>query len=183
MKPILLLILFLPVVSLAQSGKNHKTTDSLTAHGWETVKRKFFSVQYPSGWTLNESGALGTTFILSSPKESDEDKFNENVTLIIQDLKGMGMDLDKYTKISEEQVNTLITNSKLIESTRIKDAGTEYHKIIYNGDQGIYRLAYEQYYWVKNERAYVLTFVTEQNKFDEYKAIGEQILNSFSFTK
>ncbi len=37
-----------------------------------------------------------------------------------------------------------------------------------------------QYYFIKNEKAYVITFSSETGKL---KAIGQKILNSFELTK
>ncbi|MCK6607950.1 MAG: hypothetical protein L6Q46_06535, partial [Flavobacterium sp.] len=86
-----------------------------------------------------------------------------------------------YTKISEDQIKTLVTNSILIESKRIKDGSDEYHRMIYTGDQGIFHLKYEQFFWIKNDKAYILTLTCEQDKFSKFKKMGEAILNSFRF--
>jgi len=77
----------------------------------------------------------------------------------------------------------MVTNSNLIESKRIKTDSDEFQKIIYTGDQGIFHLKYEQYYWVINDKAYVLTFTSEQDKFSDFKERGEKILNSFKLKK
>lgn len=146
---------------------------------WKTFDQPYYSIQYPSSWNLNQNGQMGTSFIILSPKESEQDKFSENVNLIIQDLTGKDIDLDKYTKISEEQVKTLLTNSVIIESKSFKKDNAEYRKFIYTADQGIFHLKTEQYYWVVKEKAYVLTFTSEQNKYVDYVEIGEKIMNSF----
>lgn len=126
---------------------------------------------------------METSFFLFSPLESKEDIFKENVNLLIQNLTGSNIDLDKYTEISVEQVKTMITNSNIIENNRIKNADNDYQKIIYTGVQGVYNLKIEQYYWVIDNKAYVLSLTCEQNKFDDYKNVGEDILNSFLFEK
>jgi hypothetical protein len=74
----------------------------------------------------------------------------------------------------------LLTNSDLIESKRIKKSNAEFHKLIYTGDQGVFHLKFEQYYWVIDSKAYVLTFTSEEEKFATYSETGEKILNSFS---
>lgn len=150
-----------------------------TTNDWNTLDQPNYAIQYPSTWQLNQSGQMGTSFILLSPLESDKDKFMENVNLLIQDLAGRNIDLNKFTEISEEQVKTMVTNSILIESKRVKNGDNEFHRIIYLGDQGMYRLKFEQYYWVVNSKAYILTFTTEKDKFNDYMEIGEKILNSF----
>jgi len=45
--------------------------------------------------------------------------------------------------------------------------------------QGRYELKVEQYYWVVNKEAYVLTFTSETSEYDNYQQVGESILNSF----
>ena len=150
---------------------------------WKTLNQSNYSIQYPSSWELNESGKMGTSFILFSPLESDKDKFKENVNLLIQDLSGQNIDLNKYCEISVGQIKTMITNSNLIENRREKNKRGEYHKVIYSGDQGLFQLQFEQYYWVINEKAFVLTFTTEKDKFEDFKEIGEIILNSFFLKK
>ena len=54
-----------------------------------------------------------------------------------------------------------------------------FQKVIYNDDQGIYKLKFEQYYWVKKEKAYVLTLTCEIDQFEQYIETGEEIMNSF----
>lgn len=146
---------------------------------WNTFKAAAYSINYPSSWSLDTSGQGGTKLILFSPSESEEDAFKENINLIIQDLAGHKMDLNAYTKLSTEQLKSIMTNSKILESKKIKQGSTEYHKITYSGDLQNYHLTFEQYYFVIKDLAYVLTLTTEQNKFKKYQAAGEKILNSF----
>lgn len=176
----ILFILLFPIIANAQSDK--KTGDS-DSEDWKTVKEKSFTINYPATWNLDQSGQMGTSLMLFSPVESEQDKFRENVNVIIQDLKGMDIDLDKYTKISEDQVKNLITNSKIVESNRIKNGNSEYHKIIYTGEQGLFKLTFEQYYLIKKDKAYILTFTSEQDKYEDFKETGEEILNSFQLKK
>jgi PsbP-like protein len=148
---------------------------------WKTLDHADYALQYPTDWEVNNSGAMGTSFILFAPLESEQDKFKENVNLIVQDLKGMAIDLDKYTEISEGQVKTMLTKSVIIESKRIKNDSSEYHKLSYTAEQGVFKLSFIQYYWLVKEKAYILTFTAEQDKFTTFKETGEKILNSFIF--
>ena len=175
-------LLCLTFIACGQTPESNATIKE-TNPKWKTFDGTGYSIQYPPEWELTQSGQMGTTLILFSTLESSQDQFKENVNLLIQDLTGHNIDLDKFTEISEGQVKTMITNSTIIESKRIKDGSDEYHRIIYTGDQGIYNLKFEQYYWVKNEKAYVLTLTCEEKKFNDYKEVGEGILNSFTFKK
>jgi hypothetical protein len=146
---------------------------------WKTIEDKSYSVKYPSDWEVNSSGMMGTSFILFSPLAEAQDNFKENVNLLIQDLSAYDLDLDKYVEISVSQIKTMITNSNVIESKNIKSEFGEYQKMIYTGEQGMFKLKFEQYYWVINNNAYVLTFTSELDKYLNYKETGEAILNSF----
>lgn len=162
-------------------------TLNLSAYGqtgdWNTVKKDSYSIDYPKDWEFNESGQMGTSFILFSPLASQKDQFRENVNLLVQDLTGYNLDLDGYVKISEGQIKTMITNGKIIESKRVTDQTLDFHRVIYTGKQGNFNLKFEQYYWVVGNKAFVLTLTCEENQFDDYKLTGEKILNSFKLNK
>ena len=150
---------------------------------WNTIKKDGYSIDYPKDWELNESGQMGTSFILFSPLTSQNDQFRENVNLLVQDLTGYNLDLDGYVEISEGQIKTMITDGKIIESKRVTNQTLDYQKIIYTGKQGNFNLKFEQYYWVVGDKAFVLTLTCEETQFDDYKLTGENILNSFILNK
>jgi len=172
-------ILLISLTACGQLTKKNEVTT--TKNGWKTLNENGYSIQYPENWDLNKSGQMGMSFIILSRLSSDQDKFKENVNLLIQDLTGQNINLDKYVQISEGQISTMLTNGKLIESSRLNENNSEFHKFIYTADQGIYKLKTEQYFWVKNEKAYILTLSCETDQYEKYKKIGEQILNSFRF--
>ena len=150
---------------------------------WKTLSENDFKIEYPDNWELNRSGLMGTKFILFSKLSKSTDKFRENINLIIQDLTGSNITLDKYVEISENQIRTLVTNGKIIESKRVSDNEFEYHKMVYTGKQGAFDLKFIQYFWVLDNKAYVLTFTAEITEFDNFVQIGERIMNSFKIVK
>lgn len=177
------LALFSSVQIVCGQTPGSDTTGIGIKTSWKLLDEKNFSLRYPPEWELNQSGMMGTTFILFSPLRSDKDQFKENVNLLIQDLSGHKIDLNQYVAISEDQVKTMISRSTLIESKRMKNGTEEYHRMIFTGDQGMYHLKFEQHYWIKDENAFVLTLTCEQANFDDYKMVGEAILNSFTLKK
>ena len=176
------LLLFTQLIWLSSCGQTAQKNSAVEIQkGWKSLNENNYSIQYPEEWNLNQSGQMGMSFILLSKQTSQQDQFRDNVNLLIQDLTGYNLNLDKYLKISEEQIKSMITNSRLIENKRIDANGKSFQKVIYTGDQGIYKLKFEQYYWVKNNKAYVLSLTCEVDQFDAYQAIGEKIMNSFQF--
>ncbi len=174
----LILFLSFPFIASGQSQESD-TVSNESNKAWRFFNGSNYLISYPSEWELDLSGQMGTALIIFSPLETSQDQFKENVNLIIQDLSGHNINLDKYAEISEGQIKMMITNSTLIESKKVEDGSGEYHRMIYTGDQGIFHLKFIQYYWIKNEKAFVLTLTCEADKYLEYNKIGEGILNSF----
>lgn len=182
MKVVKAIGLFLIVISLITCGQARETEPPKeNSKNWKSFEDDNYSVQYPEGWDLNTSGQMGTSFMLFSPASSAQDQFRENVILMIEDLSGQNIDLDKYVKISEGQIKRMITDGKVIESQRIVRGSSEFQKIVLTGRQGIFDLKTTQYYCIKNNKAYILTFSCEEDQYDVFKVRGEMILNSFRF--
>jgi hypothetical protein len=144
---------------------------------WAVLDQAAFAISYPTSWSLDQTGKMGTTFILFSEQTNTD--FRNNVNLIVQDLNGLGYDLAKYVTLSEGQVKTMITNSQIIDSKRMKSESGEFQEVVFTGEQGIFHLKWRQRYWVKGEKAFVLTFTASQVTYDQYRQVGEKVLDSF----
>lgn len=172
---ILLIITTLP--SVFCQGLEKKATQIPT--DWKELKGENYWMIYPQDWELKTSGEMGSTFALLSPLSSKKDKFQENVNLIIQDLTGRNMSLEKYVEVSEEQVRTLIVDGKILESKLITGNTKNFQKTRFTGKQGGFDLIFEQYYWVENEKAYVLSFSCEEAQYPKFQEAGRKMMDSF----
>ena len=143
----------------------------------EVYETDVFSIEYPVNWKLNTS-VQGALFAITSPLVTKEDKFSENVNLIIQDLSGMNIDLDKYVTLSKKQL-LLIPKGEISESKRVKNKDYEYHKIAFKGFLENRNLKGKQMYIIRNEKAYVLTYTGVGNDYMLYEKYANEILNSF----
>ncbi len=180
---LLILILTANTIAFAQAQTDTTANEIDLPSEWKTLEGDKFEIKYPPNWTVDKSGLMGSSFILFSELSDETDNFKENVNLLIQDLGAYELTLDQYVEISENQIKTLITNGKIISSERMKDGEAEYQKVIYTGKQGIYDLQFEQYYMLIAKKAFVLTFTSEESQFNNYRKVGEKILNSFKIKK
>lgn len=151
----------------------------------DTTKSSFsksnYKIEYPKSWRLDTSRIMGTEFFLFTPLENQTDKFSENVSLIIQDLGGENINLETYKTISDKQITDFATEPTIFESVIKKVNDKEYFRLVYAMTQGKTRLKITSFCYIKNGKAYLITFTTELEKFETYKETGEKILNSFSF--
>lgn len=146
----------------------------------KTFKENNFEIQYPETWEPNTSKSMGTEIILFSPLENAEDKFRENVNVLIQDLTGQNIDLKKYKQITDEQLAEMATHPEVDESLVLKEGDKEFYKVTYSMTHSNIRLKITSYCFISNDKAYLATFSSEFHKYDEYQQVGLEILNSFS---
>lgn len=158
----------------ASEGKEELPTN------WKELSASEYSIQYPDTFDLDQTGKMGISFVLFSKQTSQQDLFRENLNLVIQDLKGQNIDLDNYVEISEDQVRTLVPDGVLIESKRIVEESKEHHRMVYTGRQGDFQLKWQQWYWLANEKAFVLTLTCEISQYDNYVSVGEKMMESFT---
>lgn len=138
-----------------------------------------YKIRYPISWRLDTSRLMGTEFFLFAPRENQADKFSENVSVIIQDLAGQSVTLEKYKTITDKQLSDFATDPAVFESEIKKTDNKEYFRITYAMTQGQSRLKITSLCFIKNEKAYLVTFTTEIDKYETYKNAGEEILSSF----
>ena len=144
---------------------------------------KNYKVQYPKSWTLDTSRAMGPAVFIFSPLENGEDKFRENVNVLIQNLKGEDINLARYKEITDKQVIDLATDGEIFESAITRKNNQEYYRISYAMTQGKFRVRITSVCFIQNEEAYLVTFSSEIDKYDTYKKTGNQILASFKLTR
>lgn len=152
---------------------------SQITESWKTLDESDYTISYPPNWELNQAGQMGTKFILFSPLKTAADNFRENVNMVTQDISGQNIDLDKYAELSANQIQSMGMAVKFIDSKKLTIDGQEFQHVLYTMEQGAYNLTIDQFYIITETTAYVLTFTAETKAFEEYKALGERILNSF----
>lgn len=179
MKQLRLPGIFTVLMVIIACSQETNSSNTKSHKDWETLDGTDYSIQYPDSFNLDKTGQLGTLFFLFSNRTSQLDLFQENINLVVQDLSGQNIDLNKYVEISEEQIKTMLNDGKILASERLKNNSKELQRIIYTGKQGQLALKWLQYYWIENNKAYILTLTSEENQYDKYAPVSEEIMNTF----
>lgn len=148
---------------------------------WENLKEKNYTIKHPADWEVNQTGLMGSSFFLFSPQTSSSDQFRENVNLMIQDLGENKLSLKQYADISVKQIETIFTAAEIIVNQQGKANDKTFHELVYKAKQGVLNLRFKQRFWIEKNKAYILTFTTEQANTEKYEAVGNEIFKSFSF--
>jgi hypothetical protein len=114
-----------------------------------------------------------------SPLDTTGDSFSENVNLMIQNLAGMNIDLQKYKEITEQQLKELGGESKIYQSAILTQDKMPHFRMDYEMTQEGRTLRFTAMCYIKNEQAYLLTFTASLADYEKFKNAGESILKSF----
>jgi hypothetical protein len=136
-----------------------------------------FTIQYPKDWE-KQVGALGSAVVMLSPREGDSDEFRENVNVLVQMLPDK-MTLDQYTELSLDQASKLITGFDLLDQGSTQLAGRPARRIHYRGEQGAFRLEWEQVWTVLGGQAFIVTYTADRDRYDTYLRTAEAMFASF----
>jgi hypothetical protein len=175
-------------IATAQSNRS-----PIMMSDWQTLNRNNYSVKYPQGWDLQQSDnpksgtvvsqTVSYQFAVLSQLESPQDRFRENVNLVIEDLNGKKLDLDEYARFAENQLKVMMKNCKVLEHKKVNQGSRQHYKTIWTWEYQAVPLKVQQYTWLLDGKAYILTFTSEQNKFAQFQQVGEKILDTFTLKK
>lgn len=163
------------------ASAQQESSKNTAAANWSSVSRTNYSIKCPSHWIIDTANSklFGTDVIIFSTLSSTTDKFKENINLIVEDLQGQDVSLEKYVTLATSGIKKIIDDVEIIESATLKQGNREFQKLVFRGTQGDFDLKTIQYYFMSNGNVYVLTFTAENSEFDKYKNEAESILNSF----
>jgi hypothetical protein len=174
LKTILILsIVFMSRICVAQERASADTA---------SFSKNNFTIRFPASWRIDSSGLMGSQVFLFSPLENPADQFRENVNVLIQDLAGSQVDLQRYKEITESQIDQMVTDGKLLESNIVKSDRPHY-KVVYEMRQGKFLLRIISLCYIRDEKAYLVTFTSELAKAELYNKTGDLILATFVLEK
>ena len=138
-----------------------------------------FEIRPPSGWTVDQSGLLGTKVIFYSttPDLHGKTPFSASINV----LTGPAQDstLEEIVGPSREQVAQILTDFTLLEETSLIVNGLEAHIFEYTYSLGVFPLRVMQMLVVYEDSVYAITTGSLEAAWDKYEGVFEASLGSF----
>jgi hypothetical protein len=185
----LALVFFIAPVSYAQKAvkptavvKAIPAENTAVPQNWlsYTDTANNITVKYPGDWTLKTSNPK-VVFVLTSPLENNDDKFRENINLIVRSLPGggEGVTLKDISDAVESKIPQAVDNFKLQYSKTVKWQGADAKEVSYGGNDKSSGTAinFIQRIAINQGRMVVVTYTCAGGKDDIYKATALQVIN------
>lgn len=156
-----------------KTEKKSENGDTFTYHGDD------FSITFPNTWTDVSSAmasAIGADAVFAHYGTASNG-YAENMNVIVQDLGGYNMDLDKYTELSKAQYEAM-DGYEIIGINDGTINGTEIRKVEVDAAQNGIKCYCMQVFAVENEKAYIFTFSSDYEDKDSLMGEVELIFNS-----
>jgi eukaryotic-like serine/threonine-protein kinase len=127
-------------------------------------------IQYPSDW-----GRLDLSFLQHSADIDfyplNDTSLAKNVKIQVNNLPSRNMTLEEYTN---SQINLLEEN--LLESSAATLAGIPGYKIVFTNIEGLKTM---QVWTIKDDKAYIITYVAQEEDYEKELQIAQKMIDSF----
>ena len=131
-------------------------------------------IQYPSDW-----GRLDLSFLQNSADIDfyplSDTSLAKNVKLQVNNLPFHNMTLEEYTNT---QINP--TEEILLESNTTTLADIPGYKIVFTNIAGLKTM---QVWTIKDDKAYIITYVAKEEDYENDLQIAQKMIDSFEITK
>ncbi len=156
-------------------------SSSCSQEEWNKHSGDNYEISHPSSWIKQQKG---TAFFFLSQKENEKDLFQENVNVMVQDLSKQPMTLEDYTNLTKQQVKQAFGSSAIVSIKGLNFAGQQAKEMVYimpkNPMQGRnLNLKLRQVWFIKGNKAYLITYTAESSEYDNYLETAEGIFDSF----
>jgi hypothetical protein len=152
---------------------------------WQLYKMDNYKLEYPNDWKIVESqNKEWAEFYLVSPLTSKVDSFQDNVTLAIKTLNKSNNTLAKFSKFSEHNIGHYVDDSQIITSETLGKKKKAFHRIEYTATYPKTKgVRWIQYYFIKEDKAYIVTGMMENDQQEYFAPLMESILKTFKLMK
>lgn len=140
---------------------------------------KRFSIHFPEEWdsTFQEKES---SLAAVSPPDDAYDTFRENILVDSFQLSVVA-DLKDYFSGNLEFLTSKIPNIKILKTEKLKIDDQQAIKLSYTSEMGGYHYYTIQVFMLKDRRGYIMTFMAEKKRLEDYRDIFHQIIESFQF--
>lgn len=135
-------------------------------------------IQYPQNWELQDirNPITGEVIAFISPRESDTDKFQDKLTISVENFTGT---LEEFNNLSIKEINNQAEKSKILNTSETTLANRPGTKLIYTVKNSEKDFKSLQVFTLKDDKAYVLIYTAETKSYEKFLLAAETMMKSF----
>jgi serine/threonine-protein kinase len=145
---------------------------------WVDYKKYNYKTEYPQSWTLSDAKSTGSAFVMLSPIEKNE-TFRENINLNVSFLQGKNVTLEAYREVSVKKIKGRLPNVTILENKIVNKDSNTYLVVVWTGEVGGMSLKIKQHLYVKDNKAYVLSYSATKESYNRFIKTANRILEGF----
>jgi hypothetical protein len=157
----------------ATAAPEDSTTDNGLQGNVFTAASGRFSVEFPQGWTTNDSSSSGVDMVQS--------QLNDGVGAFVQAIPMPGVAEADYQAVFDQAMNAIAQGVEVTDSGTETFHGQTGYYYEFNGTTSGTSIHCAICFFVKDGVLYDVIFVSPQDQFDTYSDAFGQIFNSFQF--
>lgn len=134
--------------------------------------------EYPARWQTLED-VRGVAVVFHSPLESAEDRYNDNVHVIVEDVSGQpGLTVDAFAERGIGKLPASLADFRLVGNKSETVSGRPARLLEYTGRRGDFQLHFLQAVTIANGNAYLITYVAEEDSYARHLPTAQRIFAS-----
>src|SRR5918992_672609 len=174
---LLIILITSLLLSISLTNQQHQTiTIAQTSNTFRIYENPTYGIQiqYPSDW-----GRLDLSFLQDS---ADIDFYPLSDTSLAKNLKIQVENLPFHNMTLEEYTNTQINpiEENLLESNTTTLANIPGYKIVFTNIAGLKTM---QVWTIKDDKAYIITYVAQEVDYEKELQIAQKMIDSFEITR
>lgn len=136
-----------------------------------------YAVDYPEDWRIKE---VGRAVSVSSPFESKDDKFAENVQIVAEDLSKAPTEITliDYHRAGLKNAEKFLKDFKALEEAQTRWLDRDTVVMLYSMTLRGEKFRCKDYKFAVGKTFYVLTYYATEENFDKYLPAAESIMRS-----
>ena len=161
----LIFILSAPAVAAAETSKTY------TNHYF------LYSIDYPETWRSKE---ISKVAVFTSPYDSVDDKFAENVSVVAEDLSQVPVEVSliDYHRKAIGGASKMLTDFNVLEEAQTQWIGRDAIIVLYTATLRGEKFKFKAYTVMVDKTAYVLTYTAREADFENFLPEAERLMRS-----
>jgi serine/threonine-protein kinase len=135
-------------------------------------------MKYPQSWERRDIDNLITGEVVAfvSPKQSNTDKFQEKLTISVEDFSGT---LEDFSDTSTKDITRHLVKAEIQKPSDTTLANKSAYQLIYTGKDGEKNLKSMQLFTLRGDKAYVITYTAAIDNYNDFIQTAETMIKSF----